>query len=95
MRKRMMDRARMLAYITGTVDRELPLRNGYLARENRILKAQLKGRLLLSDAERATLGEIGHRLLKYYHREAARDRAPRPVRRRSEPPDSFSSAPSP
>src|SRR5207244_10141706 len=28
----------------------------------RILKAQLKGRLKLSDAERATLGEIGHRL---------------------------------
>jgi hypothetical protein len=26
--------------------------------ENRILKAQLKGRLKLSDAERATLGEI-------------------------------------
>ena len=32
------------------------------AAENRILKAQLKGRLKLSDAERATLGEIGHRL---------------------------------
>src|SRR5439155_12264115 len=30
--------------------------------KNRILKAQLKGRLKLSDAERATLGEIGHRL---------------------------------
>jgi putative transposase len=29
---------------------------------NRILKGQLKGRLRLSDAERATLGEIGHRL---------------------------------
>src|SRR5947207_7524632 len=27
-----------------------------------ILMAQLKGRLKLSDAERATLGEIGHRL---------------------------------
>ena len=33
-----------------------------MAVENRILKAQLKGRLKLSDAERATLGEIGHRL---------------------------------
>jgi putative transposase len=31
-------------------------------RRNRILRAQLKGRLQLSDAERATLGEIGHRL---------------------------------
>src|ERR1039457_2138003 len=39
--------ARMLAYITGTVDQELLLRNEYLAAENRILKAQIKGRLLL------------------------------------------------
>jgi hypothetical protein len=30
--------------------------------ENRILKAQLKGQLKLTDAERATLAEIGHRL---------------------------------
>jgi hypothetical protein len=35
--------ARMLAYITGTVDQELLLRNEYLVAENRILKAQLKG----------------------------------------------------
>jgi len=54
--------ARMLAYITGLVDQELLLRTEYLAAENRILRAQLKGRLRLSDAERATLGEIGHRL---------------------------------
>jgi hypothetical protein len=47
--------ARMLAYITGTVDPELLLRNEYLAAENRILRAQIKGRLLLSDAEKATL----------------------------------------
>ena len=46
--------ARMLAYITGNVDQELLLRNGYLAAENRILRAQIKGRLLLSDAEKAT-----------------------------------------
>jgi putative transposase len=38
------------------------LRNEYLVAENRILKAQLQGRLRLSDAERARLGEIGHRL---------------------------------
>ena len=57
-----MDWARMLAYITGTVDQELLLRNEYLVAENRILRAQLKGRLLLSDAERVTLAEIGHRL---------------------------------
>src|ERR1700678_599037 len=54
--------ARILAYITGTVDQELLLRNEYLAAENRILKAQMKGRLRLSDAERTKLGEIGHRL---------------------------------
>ncbi len=57
-----MDWARILAYVTGTVDQELLARIEYLAAENRILKAQLQGRLKLSDAERATLGEIGHRL---------------------------------
>jgi hypothetical protein len=55
-----MDWARILAFVTGMVDQELLARNEYLAAENRILKAQLKGRLKLSDAERATLGEIGH-----------------------------------
>ena len=48
--------ARMLAYITGTVDKELLLRNEYLAAENCILRAQVRGRLLLSDAEKATFG---------------------------------------
>jgi hypothetical protein len=52
-----MDWARLLAYITGTVDQELLLRNEYLAAENRILKAQIRGRLLLTDAEKATLAE--------------------------------------
>src|SRR5262249_42315437 len=54
--------ARVLAYITGTVDQELLLRNEYLAAENRILRAQIKGRLLLSHAEKTTLAEIAHRL---------------------------------
>ena len=57
-----MDWARILAFVTGTVDQELLGRNEYLAAENRILKAQLQGRLKLSYAERALLGEIGHRL---------------------------------
>jgi len=52
----------MLAYITGSVDQELLLRNEYLAAENRILRAQIKGRLLLSDSEKVTLAEIAHRL---------------------------------
>ncbi|MES2353611.1 MAG: hypothetical protein V4568_04250 [Pseudomonadota bacterium] len=50
---------RILAYITGTVDQELLLRNEYLAAENRILRAQLNRRLQRSNADRATLGEIG------------------------------------
>jgi hypothetical protein len=57
-----MDWARILAFVTGMVDKELLAQNEYLVAENRILKTQLKGRLKLSDAERATLGEIGHRL---------------------------------
>src|SRR5437870_8532997 len=57
-----MDWARILAFVTGMVDQELLARIEYLAAGNRILKAQWKGRLKLSDAERATLGEIGHRL---------------------------------
>ena len=57
-----MDWARILAYITGTVDQELLLRNEYLAAKNRILKAQLKTPLRLTDAERMTLAEIAHRL---------------------------------
>ena len=57
-----MDWARILAFVTGAVDQELLARIEYLAAENRILKAQLTGRLKLSDAERATLAQIGHRL---------------------------------
>jgi len=57
-----MDWTRILACITGSADQELLLRNEYLAAENRILRAQLNRCLRLSDAERATLGEIGFRL---------------------------------
>jgi putative transposase len=57
-----MDWARILAFVTGMVDQELLARIEYLAAENRILKAQLKGRLKISDTERAVLAEIGHRL---------------------------------
>ena len=55
-----MDWARILAYVTGTVDQELLARNEYLAAENRIIKAHLKGRLKLSDAERGVLAGSGH-----------------------------------
>ena len=57
-----MDWPRILAYITGTVDQELLLRNEYLVAENRILREEINGRLLLSDAEKKTLAEIGYRL---------------------------------
>jgi hypothetical protein len=53
---------RLLAYITGRVDKELLVRNEYLAAENRILRAKIQGRLQLSDGEKCTLAEIAHRL---------------------------------
>jgi putative transposase len=59
---------RLLAYVTGSVNQELLLRNEYLLAENRILRAQIKGRLGLSGGERSTLAEIakrlGHKALK-------------------------------
>ncbi len=57
-----MDWVRILAYIAGTVDQELLLHNACLAAESWIRKAHINGGLQLSDTERATLGEIGHRL---------------------------------
>jgi putative transposase len=59
-----MDWKHLLAYITGTVDQELLLRNEYLVTENRILRNQIKGRICLSDGERKTLAEIGQKLGK-------------------------------
>ena len=59
-----MDWKQLLAYITGTVDQELLLRNEYLVTENHILRDQLKGRIRLSDGERKALAEIGQKLGK-------------------------------
>jgi hypothetical protein len=59
-----MDWKILLAYITGSVDQELLLRNEYLVTENRLLHQQIKGRVRLSDAERKTLAEIGKKLGK-------------------------------
>ena len=59
-----MDWKTLLAYITGSVDQELLLRNEYLVHENRILRHQITGRVRLSDGERKTLAEIGKRLSK-------------------------------
>ena len=59
-----MDWKTLLAYIAGSVDEQLLLRIEYLVAENRILRAQITGRLQLSDAERQTLAEIGKKLGK-------------------------------
>ena len=57
-----MDWKHLLAYITGTVDQELLLRNEYLVTENRMLRNQIKGRIRLSDGERKALADIGQKL---------------------------------
>jgi putative transposase len=54
----------LLAYITGSVDQELLLRNEYLVTENRILHSQIKGRVHLSYGERKALANIGKKLGK-------------------------------
>src|SRR5262252_9455625 len=59
-----MDWKHLLAYITGTVDQALLLRNEYLVTENHILRNQIKGRVRLSDGERKALAVIGEKLGK-------------------------------
>jgi putative transposase len=59
-----MDWKILLAYITGSVDQEILLRNEYLVTENRLLRMQIKGRIRLNDGERKTLAEIGQKLGK-------------------------------
>ena len=41
----------VLAYMTGSVDQQLLLRNEYLVTENRILRQQITGRVQLSDGK--------------------------------------------
>ena len=69
-----MDWARILAYVTGTVDQEVLARNEYLAAGNH----QGKGNILLfpRNTDRGREGPVQCRerlggLLRYYHREAA------------------------
>jgi len=57
-----MEWKKLLAYITGSVDQELLLRNEYLVTENRMLRQQIPDRVRLTDAERTTLAEIGKKL---------------------------------
>jgi transposase InsO family protein len=66
-----MDWKALLAYITGSVDQELLLRNEYLVTENRLLRQQIPGRARLTDAERTTLAEIGKKLSRQALKEVA------------------------
>ena len=71
-----MDWKTLLAYVTGSVDEHLLLRIEYLVAENGILRAQITGRLQLSDAERTTLAEIGKKLGKQALKEIAKAAKP-------------------
>jgi len=66
-----MDWKHLLAYITGTVDQALLLRNEYLVTENRMLRHQITGRVRLRDGERQTLAAIGQKLGKQALKEVA------------------------
>ncbi len=74
-----MDWKHLLAYITGTVDQELLLRNEYLVTENRILRNQITGRVRLTrwrtqDAgrNRSEVGQAGPQG-SGHHRQARHD----------------------
>src|SRR5438128_1732164 len=68
---RRMDWKTLLAYITGSVDQALLLRNEYLVTENRILRHHITGRVRLTDGERTTLAAIGQKLGKQVLEEVA------------------------
>ena len=69
---------RLLAYVNGSVDEELHLRNEYLVTENRILRDQIKGRVRLTDPERVSLAEIGKRLGRRPSKKWHKSSAPKP-----------------
>jgi hypothetical protein len=62
-----MDWKHLLAYITGTVDQELLLRNEYLVTENRMLRNQIKGRVRLDVQVTEKIGGKGLQLLRRFH----------------------------
>jgi putative transposase len=51
-----------LSLAGGHVDEELLKRNEYLAAENAILRAKIKGRIRLNDEERIGLAKLGKEL---------------------------------
>ena len=71
---------RLLAYISGSVDQELLLRDESLATENRILRDQIQGRLQLNDSDRISMAELGQRLgSNWYSCESNRPKSASPV----------------
>lgn len=74
-----MDWKTLLAYVTGSVDAQLLLRNEYLVAENGILRNQMTGRLQLSDAERTTLAAISKKLGKQALEEIAKVAKPNTI----------------
>jgi hypothetical protein len=62
-----MNWARILAFVTGMVDEELSARSEYLAVENRILKAKLKGRLELFQTSTLIEAESGIKTIAAVH----------------------------
>ncbi len=67
-----MDWKTFLAYLTGSVDQALLLRNAYLVTENRLLRNQITGRIRLNDGERKALGDIGQKLGKQALKDVAK-----------------------
>ena len=57
-----MNWCRIFAYLTGTVDQELLLRNEHLIVQNKILRKRLIRRLQLASPERRTLAQIDMRV---------------------------------
>jgi putative transposase len=74
-----MEWKKLLAYITGSVDQDLLLRNEYLVTENRLLRQQIPERVRLTDAERKTLAEIGKKLGRQALEEVASIVTPDPI----------------
>jgi hypothetical protein len=57
-----METVETLALVSGRVEKEILLRNEYLAAENEILKSKLNKPLQLNNYERIRLAKIGKRL---------------------------------
>ena len=53
------DLVEIMSLVKGNVERELLLRNEYLAAENKILRSRIEGRLLLSKDEKSRLARLG------------------------------------